>query len=57
MQLTWLGHSCFRLEKDGFVAVIDPGIVAPANALDDADAVLITHQHADHFLPSLIAGG
>ena len=27
MQLTWLGHSCFRLEKDGFVAVIDPGIV------------------------------
>ena len=56
MQLTWLGHSCFRLEKDGFVAVIDPGIVAPANALDDADAVLITHQHADHFLPSLIAG-
>jgi L-ascorbate metabolism protein UlaG (beta-lactamase superfamily) len=56
MQLTWLGHSCFRLEKDGFVAVIDPGIVAPAYALDDADAVLITHQHADHFLPSLIAG-
>ncbi|HXT91234.1 MAG TPA: MBL fold metallo-hydrolase, partial [Trebonia sp.] len=56
MLLTWLGHSCFRLEKDGFVAVIDPGIVAPGNALDDADAVLITHQHADHFLPSLIAG-
>lgn len=54
--LTWLGHSCFRLEKDGFVAVVDPGIVAPASALDDADAVLITHQHADHFLPSLIAG-
>ena len=30
MQLTWSGHSRFRLEKDGFVAVIDPGIVAPA---------------------------
>jgi glyoxylase-like metal-dependent hydrolase (beta-lactamase superfamily II) len=56
MMLTWLGHSCFRLEKNGFVAVVDPGIVAPANALDDADAVLITHQHADHFLPGLIAG-
>ena len=55
--LTWLGPSCFRLEKDGFVAVIDQGIVAPASALDDdADGVLITHQHADHFLPSLIAG-
>jgi hypothetical protein len=23
--LTWLGHSCFRLEKDGFVAVIGQG--------------------------------
>jgi L-ascorbate metabolism protein UlaG (beta-lactamase superfamily) len=55
MQLQWKGHSCFRLEKDGFVAVVDPGIVAPADVLDDADAVLITHEHADHFLPSLIA--
>ncbi|MFJ9381733.1 MBL fold metallo-hydrolase [Streptomyces sp. NPDC101455] len=55
MQLRWIGHSCFRLEKDGFVAVVDPGIVAPSDVLDDADAVLITHEHADHFLPSLIA--
>jgi L-ascorbate metabolism protein UlaG (beta-lactamase superfamily) len=55
MQLTWLGHSCFRLEKDGFIAVVDPGILAPADALDDADAVLITHQHGDHFQSSLIA--
>jgi len=36
MLLTWLGHSCFRLEKDGFTVVIDPGIVAPANALAGA---------------------
>jgi len=56
MRLQWIGHSCFRLEKDGFVAVVDPGIVAPGTVLDDADADLITHQHADHFLPSLIAG-
>lgn len=56
MQLTWLGHSTFRLEKNGFVLVVDPGIVAPSSCLDDADAVLITHEHGDHFLPSLIAG-
>lgn len=56
MQLTWLGHSTFRLEKDGFVLVVDPGVVAPADALADADAVLVTHEHGDHFLPSLIAG-
>jgi L-ascorbate metabolism protein UlaG (beta-lactamase superfamily) len=23
MKLTWPGHSCFRLEKDGFVVVIE----------------------------------
>jgi L-ascorbate metabolism protein UlaG (beta-lactamase superfamily) len=55
VHLTWLGHSTFRLEKNGFVAVIDPGVVAPPTALDDADAVLITHEHGDHFQPSLIS--
>jgi L-ascorbate metabolism protein UlaG (beta-lactamase superfamily) len=26
MQLTWMGHSCIRIEQDGFVTVIDPGV-------------------------------
>jgi L-ascorbate metabolism protein UlaG (beta-lactamase superfamily) len=49
MQFTKLGHSCVRLEKDGDVLVIDPGIFtdAPA-ALAGAAAVLVTHEHADH---------
>jgi L-ascorbate metabolism protein UlaG (beta-lactamase superfamily) len=55
MKLQWINHSTFRLEKDGFVAIVDPGIVSPDNVLDDADAVLITHEHADHFQPALIA--
>ncbi len=50
MRLTKLGHSCVRLEKDGVALVIDPGTLtdAPA-ALDGATAVLVTHEHPDHF--------
>jgi L-ascorbate metabolism protein UlaG (beta-lactamase superfamily) len=49
MRFTKLGHSCVRLEKDGAVLVIDPGIFgdAPA-ALNGAAAVLVTHEHPDH---------
>jgi L-ascorbate metabolism protein UlaG (beta-lactamase superfamily) len=49
MLLTKFGHSCVRLEKDGARLVIDPGVWAGPGALDEADAVLITHEHADHF--------
>lgn len=24
MYITWLGHSCFKIEKDGFSVIIDP---------------------------------
>lgn len=48
MRLTKLGHSCVRLEKDGAVLVIDPGIWSGQDALDGAGAVLITHEHRDH---------
>ena len=49
VQLTKLGHSCVRLEKDGAALVIDPGTFtdAPA-ALNFATAVLVTHEHPDH---------
>lgn len=50
MKLTKLGHACVRLEKDGRTLVIDPGGLTPeADALAGADAVLITHEHFDHF--------
>ncbi|MGG5751695.1 MBL fold metallo-hydrolase [Zafaria sp. Z1313] len=49
MRLTRHGHSCVRLEEGGRVLVIDPGSFSdlPA-ALEGADAVLVTHEHADH---------
>lgn len=49
MELTKKGHSCVRLAKDGAVLVIDPGGFSEADAAAGADALLVTHEHADHF--------
>jgi len=51
MRLTKLGHSCVRIEYDGTVLVLDPGVFTDAGAVDGADAVLITHEHPDHYEP------
>jgi L-ascorbate metabolism protein UlaG (beta-lactamase superfamily) len=52
MRLTKLGHACVRLQKDDRTLVIDPGAFTPeGDALDGADAVLVTHEHFDHFDP------
>ncbi|MFD9718922.1 MBL fold metallo-hydrolase [Streptomyces sp. NPDC059076] len=49
MELTKKKHACIRLEKNGAVLVIDPGAFSEQDAAEGADAVLITHEHADHF--------
>ncbi|MFD8073991.1 MBL fold metallo-hydrolase [Streptomyces sp. NPDC059718] len=49
MKLTKRGHACVRLEKDGRALVIDPGAFTEPEAATGAEAVLITHEHADHF--------
>lgn len=48
MRIIKYTHSCVRLEGDGAVLVIDPGTFSERAALDGVDAVLITHEHADH---------
>jgi L-ascorbate metabolism protein UlaG (beta-lactamase superfamily) len=63
--VTWLGHSCVAIRLDGLLLVTDPvlrgrifhlrrkGRVDPA-ALEDVDAILVSHVHHDHLdLPSL----
>jgi L-ascorbate metabolism protein UlaG (beta-lactamase superfamily) len=56
MKLTKFTHACIRLEKDGRVLVLDPGIFSEtAEALRGADAVLVTHEHADHFDAGAVA--
>jgi L-ascorbate metabolism protein UlaG (beta-lactamase superfamily) len=48
MQITKYTHACVRLEDAGRVLVIDPGEWSEPDALVGADAVLVTHEHADH---------
>ena len=50
MQLTKYEHACFAIEKDGVHLIVDPGnftsdLVIPENIA----AVVITHEHPDHF--------
>ena len=51
MRITKLGHACVRIEHDGTTVVLDPGVFTDRSAVDGADAVLITHEHPDHYLP------
>jgi len=51
MRITKFGHACVRIEYDGGAVVIDPGSFTEPAAVDGASAVLITHEHADHFFP------
>ena len=56
MRLTKYTHSCVRLDNGSNALVIDPGVFSEVQpALDGADAVLITHEHADHLnAPALL---
>ncbi|MHB9858050.1 MBL fold metallo-hydrolase [Streptomyces sp. YIM S03343] len=49
MKLTKKTHACVRLEKDGRTLVIDPGMFSEQDAADGVEAILVTHEHADHF--------
>lgn len=52
MEITYLGHSCFKLKnKEGMIVIMDPfktedtGLAFPK---DVADIVTISHDHGDH---------
>jgi L-ascorbate metabolism protein UlaG (beta-lactamase superfamily) len=56
MQITWLGHSGFRIEIEAAVLLIDPWLTGnplfPAGREDEAVSgathILLTHGHGDH---------
>lgn len=52
LQITWLGHSCYRLEADGYTLILDPfepGSVPGVSPVSgNADMVLCSHDHYDH---------
>lgn len=52
-ELTWFGHSAFRLTDGETTVLIDPWLTGnPVNTIGadslDADTILITHAHNDH---------
>ncbi|ELP67193.1 MBL fold metallo-hydrolase [Streptomyces turgidiscabies] len=49
MKLTKKSHACVRLEKNGQTLVLDPGGFSEEDAAAGADAILVTHEHGDHF--------
>ncbi len=49
MKLTKKSHACIRLEKNGQTLVLDPGGFSEEDAAAGADAILVTHEHGDHF--------
>lgn len=51
-RITKFGHACVRIEYAGTTLVIDPGGWTEPEAVDGADAVLITHEHGDHADPA-----
>lgn len=57
MKVTRYPQSCLLLEKDGHKLVIDPGVnfleTHKVEELSGVEAVLYTHQHGDHYEPSI----
>lgn len=49
MELTKKGHACVRLTRQGRTLVIDPGGFSEEDAAEGAEALLVTHEHPDHF--------
>lgn len=56
VKITKYTHACVRIEHEGSVLIIDPGVWSEPHVLFDADAVLVTHEHNDHIDVLRLAG-
>ena len=58
MELTWLGHSCFRLRGKDATLITDPPSPSTGYSLGrlTADIVTISHDHPGHNYVKAIGG-
>lgn len=50
MKLTKYAHACFTVEQNSHLLVVDPGSwTTDIGTLQHVAAILITHEHADHY--------
>lgn len=49
MKLTKFEHACFILEEQGKQLVVDPGTFTTLAETESAEALVITHEHGDHY--------
>ncbi len=59
MRVTWLGHSCFKVESKGYMIVLDPyednSVPGCGLVRETADEVLCSHEHFDHNARNMIS--
>ena len=52
MRITKLEHAALTIDEGGHVLVVDPGsLTTPMVDVTGVEAVVITHEHADHWTP------
>ncbi|WP_243546882.1 metal-dependent hydrolase [Pseudodesulfovibrio tunisiensis] len=62
MEITWYGHSNFRISSGGHSILLDPFFVGNPSApvdyreVDACDLILVTHDHSDHIGQALELG-
>ena len=57
MDVTWLGHGCFRLRGRGAAVVTDPypPSLGPKLPRLEADLITVSHQHENHSYTSAVS--
>ncbi len=54
MKITKFGHSCLLVEEGEARILIDPGAYSTIPDLKNIDAILITHEHSDHYTVDIL---